>query len=58
MKVAQEEIDKQPGNPYLHIFLSKIYQHLMEYPKAVICIEKAMKLDKQHEDRYACFTMQ
>ncbi len=24
MKVAREEIDKQPGNPYLHVFLSKI----------------------------------
>ena len=55
MKVAREEIDKQPDNPYLHIFLSKIYQSLMEYPKAIICIEKAMKLDKQHEDRYRLF---
>jgi len=52
MKVAQEEIDKQPGNPYLHVFLSRIYQNLMEYPKAINCIKEAIKLDKQHEGRY------
>lgn len=52
MKVAREEIDKQPGNPYLHVFLSKIYQNLKEYPKAINCIKEAIKLDKQHEERY------
>ncbi|MGR3304273.1 MAG: hypothetical protein ACUZ8I_17480 [Candidatus Scalindua sp.] len=55
MKVAQEEIDKQPGNPYLHVFLSKIYQNLMEYPKAINCIKEAIKLDKPHEERYRLF---
>lgn len=52
MNVAREEIDKQPDNPYLHIFLSKIYQNLMEFPNAVTCIKKAIKLDKQNEGRY------
>ncbi|MGR3294524.1 MAG: hypothetical protein ACUZ9M_10990, partial [Candidatus Scalindua sp.] len=52
MRVAQEEIDKQPGNPHLHVFLSRIYQNLMEYPKALNCIKEAIKLDKQHEERY------
>ena len=52
MKIAREEIDKQPDNPYLHVFLSRIYQHLMEYPKAISCIKEAIKLDKQHEGRY------
>ncbi len=55
MKVAQEEIVKQPDNPYLHIFLSKIYQNLMEFPKAKLCIKKAIALDKQHEERYRSF---
>ena len=55
MKVAREEIDKQPDNPYLHVFLSKIYQSLMEYPKAIGCIKEAIKLDKQHEERYRPF---
>ncbi|MFQ5687519.1 MAG: hypothetical protein ACE5GV_12765 [Candidatus Scalindua sp.] len=52
MKVAQEEIDKRPDNPHLHVFLSKIYQNLMKYPKAINCIKEAIKLDKQHEERY------
>ena len=55
MKVAQEEIDKQPDNPYLHFFLSRIYQSLMKYPKAINCIKEAIKLDKQHEERYRQF---
>ncbi len=52
MKVAREEIDKQPDNPYLHVFLSKIYQNLKEYPKAINCIKEAIKLDKPHEEKY------
>ena len=52
MKVSQEEIDKQPDNPFLHVFLSRIYQQLMEYPKAISCIKEAMRLDKQHGERY------
>ncbi|MBT3881258.1 MAG: hypothetical protein HON76_16525 [Candidatus Scalindua sp.] len=55
MKVAQEEIVKQPDNPYLHIFLSRVYQSLMEFSKAKICIKKASALDKQHEERYRSF---
>ena len=55
MKVTQEEIDNQPDNPCLHIFLSKIYQSLMEYPQAINCIKEAIKLDKQHEERYRKF---
>ncbi len=52
MKVAQEEIVKQPDNPYLHVFLGRIYQKLMEYPKAISCIKEAMRLDKHHAERY------
>ena len=52
MQVAREEIDKQPGNPYLHVFLSKIYRNLKEYPKAIKCIKEAIKLDEPHEERY------
>ncbi len=55
MKIAQEEINKQPGNPHLHVFMSRIYQHLMEYPKAINCIKEAIRLDKQHEGRYRPF---
>ncbi len=52
MKVTREEIGKKPENPRLHVFLSRIYQKLMEYPKAINCIKEAIRLDKQHEEIY------
>ena len=52
IKITREEIDKQPDNPHLHVFLSRIYQHLMEYPKAISCIKEAIKLDKHNEGKY------
>ncbi len=55
MKIAREEIDKQPDNPHLHIFLSRIYQKLMEYPKAINCIKEAIRVDKQNEEMYLPF---
>ena len=55
LTLLRQEVERRPDNPYLQVFLGKLFQAQMEYSQAETCIKKAISLDSQNRVRYRKF---
>lgn len=52
IELIHQHLAKQPHNALLHVFLARAHAAKGEYPQAATCLNTAMELDGQHNERY------